>query len=256
MTEEDHNKITCSGGKCKNPLIRTNDLVKSFNVGDDPYEALKGVSIRICEGDFTIIYGASGSGKSTLLNCLIGLEPPTSGEIWVSGKRVDLLDDDERAELRSSQFGIVHQQPIWVKALTVLENVALPLLIEGVDSREAYNKARKVLEEVEMMKYAKHRPTEISGGQQQRVSLARALVNEPKVLFLDEPTGNLDTHASDQVMGVLASLNTKGITIILITHNLTYLPYASCTILIKDGLVDGSKESSREINEDLSKELK
>jgi putative ABC transport system ATP-binding protein len=221
------------------PIVKTVKLVKSFVVGKDPYEAVRGIDLEINEGDFAIIYGPSGSGKSTLLNCLIGLESPTSGQIWLDGERIDKLEEDQRSLVRSKKIGVVYQQPIWVKSLSVLENVALPLLISGVKTSIAFKRAKKLLCEVAMQNLAHHKPTEISGGQQQKVSLARALIHNPRILVLDEPTGNLDTHSSDEVMQLLQELNSKlNTTIVMVTHNLIYLPIANRTIVVKDGLLD------------------
>lgn len=231
-----------------NVAVETQELKKSFVVGKEPYPALRGISVQIYDGNFTIIYGPSGSGKSTLLNCIIGLEPPTSGKIWVAGQRIDLMTEDERAEMRAAKFGVVSQQPIWIKALTVLENVALPLLLQGVDKKEAKERSLASLQNVGMESLAKHKPVEISGGQQQRVSLARALVHNPQVLILDEPTGNLDTHSSDQVLQLLHSLNKDfQRTIIMVTHNLVYLPYANQTIALTDGLINEIKNATGQI---------
>jgi len=219
--------------------IKTENLEKSFIVGEKPYGALRGVDLEIEDGEFAIIYGPSGSGKSTLLNCIMGLEKPTAGKIWIEGERLDEKEHDERADIRSKTIGVVHQQPIWIKALSILENVSLPLIIQGIDEKDAQKKALKSLETVGMTEYLGHKPTEISGGQQQRVSLARALVTEPTILILDEPTGNLDTHSSDEVMNLLKQLNEElKRTIVLVTHNLVYLPYADKTISIVDGKVD------------------
>ncbi len=223
-------------------LLQTERVLKSFQIGAEYYQALRGISIEVKEHDFTIIYGPSGSGKSTLLNILLGLERPTSGAVWVTDQRIDTMNDDQRATMRAHHFGVVYQQPVWIKALTVLENVALPLLISGTKESAAHKRAMTALEEVEMERYQYHRPTEISGGQQQRVSLARALVNDPKILILDEPTGNLDTHTSDTVLALLQRLNIKELrTIIMVTHNLIYLPYANRQIMIQDGILESMK---------------
>lgn len=232
----------------KSIAIKTENLEKQFVVGEKPYGALRGVDVEIERGEFTIVYGPSGSGKSTLLNCIMGLEKPTKGRIWIDGERIDDKEHDERAEIRSKKIGVVHQQPIWIKALSVLENVMLPLIIQGQSEKDALKKAKKYIEMVEMTEYLNHKPTEISGGEQQRVSLARALVTEPDILILDEPTGNLDTHSSDEVMGLLKHLNEQlKRTIVLVTHNLIYLPYADKTISIVDGRVDKITNNQEEM---------
>lgn len=220
------------------PVIRTVNLVKSFPVGQQAESVLRGISLEIRPGFYTIIFGPSGSGKSTLLNVLVGLELPSSGEVYVGQERLDQLDEDARATLRSRTFGIVYQQSNWIKALSVVENVALPALIVKTSEKAALAKAKELLGEVGMMKFARYHPLELSGGQQQRVSLARALVNNPQVLVLDEPTGNLDTHSADEIMMLIQELNVKyHRTIIMVTHNLIYLPYATHQIALTDGQV-------------------
>lgn len=257
MTEDSNrNKLESSDKKDnegKSASIQTEGLSKSFVIGKEPYPVLNNISIEIFRGDFTIIYGPSGSGKSTLLNCLLGLEPPSSGKIWVGGERIDSMTEDERSEMRAVKFGVVYQQPIWVKSLSVLENVALPLLIAGVEEKNAYKRAASALNVAGIEKLKRHRPTEISGGQQQRASLARALVHNPHVVVLDEPTGNLDSHSADEVMMLLQELNRgHDRTIIMVTHNLSYLPYANRTICIKDGKVDKVTTNIEDILAELS----
>jgi putative ABC transport system ATP-binding protein len=219
-------------------MIVAKGVTKEFMIGKEPYHALKGVSATIYEAEFAIIYGPSGSGKSTLLNTLIGLEKPTSGEIWVDGIEIDKMTEDQRADLRANHFGVVSQQPIWIKALTVMENVMMPLLIANVSESAAKQKAIEVLTQVGLLDWAKHKPTELSGGQQQRVNFARSLVSDPHILVLDEPTGNLDSIASDMVLSLLQDLNRqRKRTIVMITHNLEYLPLADRTIMVRDGLI-------------------
>jgi putative ABC transport system ATP-binding protein len=233
-------------------IIETSGLEKSFVVGERRFPVLNGINVRIVEGDFLVIYGPSGSGKSTLLNCLIGLEPITLGKVWVGKHRLDLLDEDERSHLRNTFFGVVYQQQIWVKALSVVENVALPLMIGGDSRAAATRRAMTHLREVGMERYANRKPTEISGGEQQRVGLARALLSDPRVLILDEPTGNLDTHAADQVLLLLQRLNrSKGMTVIMVTHNMAYLPLASRTIRLRDGMIEKEEQGTNMLAENL-----
>ncbi len=219
--------------------IAAEEITKSFMIGNKSYPVLHGISAKIYNGDFVIVYGPSGSGKSTMLNLLLGLEQPTTGKLWVAGQRIDHMDEDQRARMRAHRFGVVYQQPIWIKALTVLENVAMPLLISDIPEDVSFRKAKEALAEVGMAEYASYHPTEISGGQQQRVSLARSLVHNPKIMVLDEPTGNLDTHSADNVMQLLQNLNRDHRrTIIMVTHNMIYLPYANHTIMIQDGVIN------------------
>lgn len=239
-------------GKLPEIIIQTQELEKSFQVGDRQFRVLREINFKISEGEFLIIYGPSGSGKSTLLNCLIGLEPSSSGTIWVGGKRLEGLDSDHLAALRNDFYGVVYQQQIWVKSLSILENVALPLMIGGQTRHSALAHAQARLREVGMERYATRRPTEISGGEQQRVGLARALVNDPRILVLDEPTGNLDTHSADEVLLLLQRLNrAKHITVIMVTHNLAYLPLASMTLRLRDGAVEKEEQQGNLLAEEL-----
>lgn len=219
--------------------ISTQGLRKSFTIGESTEEVLKGIDIEISHKDFMIIFGQSGSGKSTLLNILIGLERPSTGTVVINGVNIAPLPEDKLATMRAQHFGIVTQQPIWAKALSVLENVALPLLLSGYPRKEAYSRAGEALTMVGMDNYLHHRPTEISGGQQQRVALARALVVNPDIIVLDEPTGNLDTKSADQILALLQMFHAKfGKVVIMATHNLHYLPYATTTVEIVDGVVE------------------
>lgn len=229
-------------------MIVAKNVTKDFVIGKEPYHALRGLSATIYESEFAIIYGPSGSGKSTFVNTLIGLERPTAGEIWVDGIEIDKMSEDQRADLRAKRFGVVSQQPIWIKALTVLENVAMPLLIANVPEKLAYQKATEIVTLVGLIDWAKHKPTELSGGQQQRINFARSLVNDPHILVLDEPTGNLDSSASDMVLKLLQDLNRqRKRTILMITHNLEYLPLADRTIMIRDGLITKITEQESQL---------
>lgn len=235
------------------PIIKIENVEKEYPSGDEETAAvLRGVSAEIFAGDYAIIYGASGSGKSTLLHNIIGLEKPTRGKITICGTNISSLNSEERAIFRARHFGTVYQFWYWSKSLNVWENVAMPLYIDGVSEKEAKSRSLKVLEEIGMAKYADKRPMQLSGGEQQRVCLARALINNPKIIIADEPTGNLDTHNADSVMQMLQKLNIeKKRTIVMVTHNMTYLPYANRTIAMKDGKVDNSKVN---LTENIAKE--
>lgn len=223
----------------RNPIIVAQAVTKAFKVGATMHKVLHDINLEIFSSDFTLLYGASGSGKSTLLNTLIGLEPISEGRIFVDRKRIDHLDEDDRAALRAHYIGYVQQQSLWIKSLSIAENVALPAMIAGYGQQKALRRARETLYMVNMIDFEHFRPTEISGGQQQRVALARSLVLDPKILVLDEPTGNLDTHSADDVMKLLLSLNRDhNHTIIMVTHNLPYIQYATRTIGIRDGYID------------------
>ena len=220
-------------------IISVKNLKKSYQLEKGKtVEILKGVSFEIEEKDFCIIHGPSGSGKSTILHHIAGLELPTSGEIIIDGTDITKLSSDDRAVFRAEKFGMVYQLWYWVKSLFVWENVALPALIDGDSEKIAYAKAMDKLDEVGMVNYAHKRPMQLSGGEQQRIGLARALINSPKIIIADEPTGNLDTHTSDEMMQLFQYLNEHyGHSIIMVTHNLAYLPLANKVVVVQDGLV-------------------
>lgn len=228
--------------KSKTILIETIDLHKTFRVGDQDIEVLKGVNLKVNSGDFLILLGPSGCGKSTLLHTLLGLERPTSGHILFEGKDYFAMTPDERAYLRKHKVGIIYQQSVWVKALNVLENVAFPLRLLGLDEAQAKEKASKMIEQVGMDQWASHFPTELSAGQQQKISLARCLVIDPLFIAADEPTGNLDTVSGQELMETLLKLNHDGRTIVMITHDLGYLNYATNLCHMIDGQIVAEKK--------------
>lgn len=222
----------------KNALIQTTNVSLSFTVGEQNVDAVKTASVGIPEGEFTIIYGASGSGKSSLLNMLSGLQKPTKGTLKYRGEDLYTKTPNELAFFRASELGIVYQTNYWVKSLSVLENVAMPLYFLGYTKAEAHELALESLKKVNMVGYAKKYPTLLSGGEQQRVAMARALVSNAPVLIADEPTGNLDSKNGDMIMDLLKDLAHKdGKTVILVTHNMEYLAIASHLLEIQDGVV-------------------
>jgi len=231
------------GSEEKKEIIKVTNLFKEFQIGErenQVNQVLKELNLSVKAGEFVIIFGPSGCGKTTFLNCLIGLEVPTKGKITILGKDITNLTDDQRAAFRSKEIGVVYQLPYWIKALTVVENVALPLTIAGYDEAEALEKAEATLKEVGLAKRISYMPTELSGGEQQRVGLARALIGNTKIIVADEPTGNLDVASGQRLMGMLRQLNKEQKrTIILVTHNLDYLRYASRKIAIEDGRIIG-----------------
>lgn len=237
-------------------VIKVEKLKKEYPIeGEEKgIEVLKGVDLEIKSTDFAIFYGPSGSGKSTLLHHIVGLEKPTSGKVIIRGTDITKLNDEERAIFRAEKFGMVYQSAYWAKSLSVWENVAMPLFIDGFEEKKAYQKAMESLRDIGMDKYAKKLPTQLSGGEQQRVGLARALVNNPWIIVADEPTGNLDTHNADVVMEIFQKLRAKKRTVIMVTHNLTYLPVATCTIAMKDGVVVSS--STEAVKKQIKEELK
>jgi len=225
------------------PLIRVVDLKRSYAVGDDVVvHALRGVSLEVDRGSFLAVVGASGSGKSTLMNILGLLDRPTSGHYYLEGRDVSGFDRDRRAELRNRQIGFVFQSFNLLARTTVLENVELPLLYNGKNHRpaERHQRAMSLLRAVGLAERAQHTTNQLSGGQQQRVAIARALVNEPSLILADEPTGNLDSRTSIEIMEILQRLNQeRGITVLVITHERDIAEYATRVVTVRDGrLVD------------------
>lgn len=242
-------------------LITASNVEVSFLAGDETVAPLKDVSFNVNESTFNIIYGASGSGKSTLLNVLSGLQQPTKGSVTFKGQDLYDLSPDELARFRSNELGFVYQANYWVKSLTVLENVAMPLYFFGYSRAKSYTMAMEALETVGMQDYAKKYPFLLSGGEQQRVAVARALANDPAFLIADEPTGALDSKNGDFIMGLLQSCNIDGYrTVILVTHNMEYLPYAEKLIHIVDGNVEEMqsgqiRETTHKMMQDLKKRI-
>ncbi|MBP6994299.1 ABC transporter ATP-binding protein, partial [Candidatus Woesebacteria bacterium] len=222
-------------------LVDAKHICKSFYAGTEETQVLKDLSVQIYSADFLIIVGPSGSGKSTLLHILLGLEIPTSGELNFLG--TDLYKDtteDIRSEFRKQHIGMVYQQPNWIKSMSVLENIAFPLILRGYRKDLAEEIALGALREVHMEMHARQPATELSGGQQQRVSLARCIVHNPEIIVADEPTGNLDYESGQEVMQLLQSLNVKDKkTVIMVTHDIEYIKFANCAVQIFDGKVAG-----------------
>jgi len=222
------------------PLIRAVDLHRSYVLGDVTVHALRGLDLELDSGAFLAVVGASGSGKSTLMNILGLLDRPTSGRYYLEGHDVSGFDRDHRAELRNRKIGFVFQSFNLLPRTTALENVELPLLYNGNrrSPNERHQKALAMLRAVGLGDRTHHTPSQLSGGQQQRVAIARALVNEPEVILADEPTGNLDSRTSLEIMEILQRLNReRGLTIILITHEHDIAEYAARVVLVRDGRI-------------------
>lgn len=221
------------------PLIRVENLGKQYETAaPDTPPALNQVSVNISAGEFVAIMGPSGSGKSTFMNLLGCLDVPTSGAYYLHGRNVAELSLNELADVRNSQLGFVFQGFNLLKRVSALDNVALPLLYAGVGKRKRRERAQELLTQIGLGKYGQSLPNRMSGGQQQRVAIARALANSPKVILADEPTGNLDSETSNEIMGVLTRLNREqGLTIILVTHELDVANFANRLIRFKDGVV-------------------
>ena len=222
------------------PLIALRGITKRFGEGAAAFQALKGIDLDVDPGDFVAIMGASGSGKSTTMNILGCLDVPTSGEYLFRGVQVEGLNRDQRSLLRRRYLGFVFQGFNLLARTTALENVELPLLYRGESRRVRHEHGMAALAKVGLADWSHHNPSELSGGQQQRVAIARALVTEPDVLLADEPTGNLDSEMSVEIMELLTELNSKaGLTVLLVTHEPDMAAYARKIVHFKDGLVDG-----------------
>jgi len=200
---------------------------------------LKDITLEILSGGYLLIFGPSGCGKTTLLNLILGLETPTSGKITVRDKNLGKMTSREKSVFRSKNFATIFQNSYWLKSLNVLENVALPLYLRGLDKQLAKRRAREALTLSGMHEFALSRPNELSSGEQQRVSLARAIVSDAPIIIADEPTGNLDSQAGHKLMEILNQEHQKGKTILLVTHNLSYLVHADRKIAMKDGRIIG-----------------
>ncbi len=222
-------------------MIEIKDVKKVYRIGANALHALNGVSFTIDEGEFCCIVGRSGSGKSTLLNLMAGLEPVTSGQIVIAGKHVEKMTESELILFRQKNIGFVFQSFNLITSMTALENTALPLTFRGLGKRAREKKAMQILNAVGLGTHAKHKPSQMSGGQQQRAGLARALVLDPKIIFADEPTGNLDSKTSEEMMELITGLMKKrNQTFIMVTHDPAMAAYADKVINMLDGRVVGT----------------
>ncbi|HNL39279.1 MAG: ABC transporter ATP-binding protein [Saprospiraceae bacterium] len=224
-------------------LISIEHLNKTYIMGAEKVEALKDVSLNINRNEYVALMGPSGSGKSTLMNLLGCLDSPTSGQYYLNDIEVSTMDDGDLAEVRNRQIGFVFQTFNLLPRLSALENVALPLVYAGVPKEERLEKARKVLSSVGLGDRVMHKPNELSGGQRQRVAIARALVNDPAIILADEPTGNLDTKTSYEIMSLFEQIHQNGNTIILVTHEQDIALYAHRIVRLRDGLIESDMKN-------------
>jgi putative ABC transport system ATP-binding protein len=220
------------------PLITLNDIGRKYVIGAETIHALKSVSLIISKGEFVALMGPSGSGKSTLMNILGCLDTPTKGDYILNGIRVSEMTDSELAEVRNKEIGFVFQTFNLLPRSSSLDNVALPLVYAGINLAEREERAQKALENVGLGNRVDHKPNELSGGQRQRVAVARALINNPSIILADEPTGNLDTKTSVEIMGLLEEIHSKGNTIILVTHEEDIAMHAHRIVRMRDGLIE------------------
>ncbi|MBE1527054.1 putative ABC transport system ATP-binding protein [Sphingopyxis sp. OAS728] len=236
-----------TGEPSSTPLIELEGITKTFGKGEAAFQALKGVDMRVERGDFVAVMGPSGSGKSTTMNVLGCLDVPTSGIFRFRGVEVQALDRDQRSLLRRRYLGFVFQGFNLLARTSAVENVELPLLYRGEKKAVRHAAAMRALDQVGLAPWADHTPAELSGGQQQRVAIARALVTEPAVLLADEPTGNLDTERSIEIMQLLTRLNGEGITILMVTHEEEMAAFARTVVRFRDGLVESVEHRARAV---------
>lgn len=225
-------------------VIKVKDLYKIYRIGDNRVKALNGVSFTINKGEFCAIVGTSGSGKSTLLNMLAGLEKPTKGEIVIAGEHMESKSENQLVKFRREHIGFIFQSFNLMGTMNAVENVALPLTFQGVSKKERMKRAKKMIHLVGLDKYWDHRPNQMSGGQQQRVGVARALVVRPEIIFADEPTGNLDSNTSQEIMNLMQSVvREQKQTLIMVTHDNYLASFADKIIRIKDGKIVDMKDN-------------
>lgn len=220
------------------PLIDISNIKRDFALGTETIHVLKGIDLQINKGEYVALMGPSGSGKSTLMNLLGCLDTPTSGSYILNGKDVSKMNDDELAEIRNKEIGFVFQTFNLLPRTTALDNVALPMVYAGYSKSERNERATEVLTQVNLADRMDHQPNQLSGGQRQRVAVARALVNKPSIILADEPTGNLDSKTSVEIMGLFGDIHAIGNTVILVTHEEDIAAYAHRVIRLRDGIIE------------------
>jgi putative ABC transport system ATP-binding protein len=224
-----------------NPIIHLEHIRKNYIMGKNTLEVLKGISLDILKNEYVALMGPSGSGKSTLMNILGCLDTPTSGTYILNNNDVSKMQDNALAEIRNKEIGFVFQQFNLLPRLTALENVALPLVYGGMGRKQRNEKAMHVLEMVSLQDRSHHRPNELSGGQSQRVAIARALVNDPAIILADEPTGNLDTKTSHEIMEIFGDIHDRGNTVVLVTHEEDIANHALRIVRLRDGVIESDR---------------
>lgn len=220
------------------PVIKTVNITRKFDMGKEVIKVLHGINIEVYKNEYVAFMGPSGSGKSTFMNIIGCLDTPSGGQYFLNGKDVSKMTDNQLAEVRNKEIGFIFQTFNLLPRYTALENVALPLVYAGLSKSERNAKAKHVLEEVGLADRMKHKPNELSGGQRQRVAVARALVNSPSILLADEPTGNLDSKTSYEIMGLFHTLHSKGNTIIIVTHEEDIAKHTSRIVRLRDGMIE------------------
>ena len=231
-------KLPTKKGRSHKVIIKTENLWKSFLLGTHRHMVLRGVDLCFYTGEFVIIFGPSGCGKSTLLHTILGLEKPDKGRVFLRERSLYRLGEDEKLDWRREKIGIVFQQSNWIKSLNVIENVCYPLYLSFMEEKEIEDKGKQMLELVGMAKAYKQNPSELSGGEQQKIALARALITDPGIIVADEPTGNLDSKSSGELIKLLARLNREERkAVLMVTHDASFLPIANRRVFMKDGKV-------------------
>jgi len=224
--------------KMKQTIIKLDNVHKDYKMGDSVVRAVKGINLEIKKGDFIVIIGPSGSGKSTMMNMVGALDLATEGDIFLDEQNIEHLEESELAQIRGKKIGFVFQTFNLIPTLTALENIALPMIFQGINKDERVQRAEKILENVKLSHRRNHLPNTLSGGERQRVAIGRALANNPEVILADEPTGNLDTKTGAEIMKLFKDLNKKGTTIILVTHDINLLNHAQKVLKIEDGKIE------------------
>jgi putative ABC transport system ATP-binding protein len=222
-------------------VIHLEEIKKNYIMGRQELQVLKGISLDILRNEYVALMGPSGSGKSTLMNILGCLDSPTSGKYILNGHDVSTMLDNDLADIRNKEIGFVFQQFNLLPRLSALENVALPLVYAGINKKTRFEMAHEVLRKVDLLDRSHHKPNELSGGQCQRVAIARALVNNPSIILADEPTGNLDTKTSYEIMNIFAQIHDEGNTVVLVTHEEDISNYAKRVIRLRDGVLESDK---------------
>jgi putative ABC transport system ATP-binding protein len=227
-------------------IISLKDIRKNYYLGKEPVPVLKGIELLIAPNEYVALMGPSGSGKSTLMNILGCLDTPSAGQYILNGKNVSYMKDDELAKIRNEEIGFVFQQFNLLPRLTAWENVAVPLIYAGIAKKERHERAHEMLAKVGLADRAHHKPNELSGGQCQRVAIARALINNPALILADEPTGNLDSKTSVEIMDLFETIQSSGNTVVLVTHEEEIAAHAHRIVRIKDGVVESDEQVVRD----------